>query len=190
VPEVREAVANALGALGDARAVLPLIGKIEDPRPSVRAAVARALGALRDPRSSSALLLALRDSDSGVMIAVVRALGALAETAATAPLSALLRERSEPAARRAILLALGRIGSVEAGQALVRELGSDEPGREREAVLAALRLAPAAFTVPLRDSRFQFDSAFELVFVHGASPLRSLDVAIPFRPTQIANRMS
>ena len=28
--------------------------------------------------------------------------------------------------------------------------------------------------------RLQFDSAFELVFVHGASPLRSLDVAIPF----------
>lgn len=151
VPEVREAVANALGALGDARAVLPLIGKIEDPRSSVRAAVARALGSLRDPRSSSALLLALRDSDRGVVIAVVRALGALAETAAVGPLSALLRERSEPEARRALLLALGRIGSVEAGQALVKELALDEPGREREAVLAALVLAPGAFTAPLRD---------------------------------------
>jgi HEAT repeat protein len=151
VPEVREAVANALGVLGDARAVLPLIGKIEDPRPPVRAAVARALGSLRDARSSSALLLALRDSDRGVVIAVVRALGALGETAAVAPLSALLRERPEPQARRAVLLALGRIGSVEAGQALVKELGPDEPGREREAVLSALALAPSAFTAPLRE---------------------------------------
>lgn len=150
VPEVREAVANALGALGDARAVLPLIGKIEDPRPSVRAAVSRALGSLKDSRSSSALLLALRDSDRGVVNAVVRALGALQETAAVAPLSALLGGNPEPEARRALLLSLGRIGSAEAGQTLVRELGGDEPGHEREAVLAALALTPSAFVPSLR----------------------------------------
>jgi HEAT repeat protein len=150
VPEVREAVANALGAVGDARAVLPLIGKIEDARPSVRAAVARALGALRDPRSASALLLALRDSDKAVVIAVVRALGALAESAAVAPLAALLQRSLDPDARRAVLLALGHIASLEAGQALVKELAVDEPGREREAVLSALALAPTAFAAPLR----------------------------------------
>jgi cellulose synthase operon protein C len=166
VPEVREAVANALGALGDARAVLPLIGKIEDPRPTVRAAVARALGSLRDPRSSSALLLALRDSDRAVVIAVVGALGALGETAAVAPLSALLRERTEPEARRALLLSLGRIGSVEAGEALVKELGPDEPGREREAVLAALLLTPTAFTAPLRDC---VDSVVDVVLAEGCA---------------------
>lgn len=166
VPEVREAVANALGALGDARAVLPLIGKIEDPRPSVRAAVARALGSLRDPRSSSALLLALRDSDRAVVIAVVRALGSLAETAAVSPLAALLRERSEPEARRALLQSLGHIGSVEAGQALVKELGADEPGHEREAVLAALVLAPSAFTVPLRDC---LDSVVDVALAEGCA---------------------
>ncbi|MES1183837.1 MAG: HEAT repeat domain-containing protein [Myxococcales bacterium] len=166
VPEVREAVANALGALGDARAVLPLIGKIEDPRPSVRAAVARALGSLRDPRSGSALLLALRDSDRAVVIAVVRALGALAETAAVSPLAALLRERSEPEARRALLQSLGRIGSVEAGQALVKELGSDEPGHEREAVLGALVLAPGAFTAPLREC---LDSVVDIALAEGCA---------------------
>jgi HEAT repeat protein len=117
----------------------------------VRAAVARALGALRDPRSGSALLLALRDSDRGVVIAVVRALGALGETAAVAPLAALLAAGPEADARRALLLALGHIGSAEAGQALVQELGPDEPGRERDAVLSALALAPAAFTAPLRN---------------------------------------
>ena len=151
VSEVREAVANALGVLNDSRAVLPLIGKIEDPRPSVRAAVARALGSLRDGRSGSALLLALRDSDRAVVIAVVRALGALGEPAAVAPLATLLREHREPEARRAVLLSLGRIGSAEAGQVLVGELGADEPGHEREAVLAALALAPGVFTAPLRD---------------------------------------
>jgi HEAT repeat protein len=151
VPEVREAVAAALGALGDARAVLPLIGKVEDPRPPVRMAVARALGALRDARSASALLLALRDSDRGVVIAVVRALGALSEGAAVAPLSTLLGNAPEPELRRAVLLALGRIASADAGQVLVRELQADEAGREREPVLAAIALQPGAFTAQLRE---------------------------------------
>jgi HEAT repeat protein len=166
VPEVREAVANALGAVGDARAVLPLIGKIEDPRPSVRAAVARALGALRDPRSASALLLALRDSDKSVVIAVVRALGALGEGAAVAPLGALLGAGADPETRRAVLLALGRIASVEAGQALVKELGVDEPGREREAVLEALGLSPASFASPLRAC---LDAALDPVLAEGCA---------------------
>lgn len=151
VPEVREAVAAALGTLGDPRAVLPLIGKIEDPRPTVRTAVARALGALRDGRSASALLLALRDSDRGVVIAVVQALGALAEGAAVAPFATLLATSPEPEARRALLMALGRIGSAEAGQVLVRELGADEAGREREPVLAALAARPGSFTTQLRE---------------------------------------
>lgn len=150
VPEVREAVAHALGALGDARAVVPLIGKIEDARPPVRAAVARALGALRDPRSASALLLSLRDSDRAVVVAVVRALGALEEPSAVAPLTAKLGGSPDPETRRAVLLALGRIGSAEAGQALVLALAFDEPGREREAALAALPLSPGAFTPALR----------------------------------------
>lgn len=150
VPEVREAVAHALGAVGDARAVLPLIGKIEDSRAPVRAAVARALGGLRDPRSVSALLLALRDSDRGVVVAVVRALGVLGEASAVAPLTGLLVSGADPDARRAALLALGRIGNADAGETLVKELARDEPGREREQVLNALALAPAAFTAPLR----------------------------------------
>jgi HEAT repeat protein len=150
VPEVREAVASALGAVGDARAVLPLIGKIEDPRPSVRAAVARALGALRDPRSTSALLLALRDSDKAVVIAVVRALGALGDSASVAPLASVLRTAPDPDLRSALLSALGRSGSAEAGQTLVKELAFDEPGRPREAVLSALSLSPTAFAAPLR----------------------------------------
>lgn len=150
VPEVREAVAHALGALGDARAVLPLIGKIEDPRPPVRSAVARALGSLRDPRSGSALLLALRDSDRGVVVAVVRALGALGEPSAVAPLGSLLSGTPDPETRRALLLSLGRIGSAEAGQALIKALAFDEPGRERDAVLSALALSPGSFTEALR----------------------------------------
>jgi HEAT repeat protein len=151
VPEVREAVAGALGALGDARAVLPLIGKIEDPRPTVRAAVARALGALRDSRSSSALLLALRDGDHGVVVAVVRALGSLGESGAVAPLGLLLKNTQEPEIRRAVLVALGRIGSGEAGAVLVQELELDEPGREREPVLSALASAAGAFAPQLRE---------------------------------------
>lgn len=166
VPEVREAVAGALGALGDARAVLPLIGKIEDPRPSVRAAVARALGALHDSRSSSALLLALRDADHGVVVAVVRALGLLGEGGAVAPLGSLLKNTQEPQIRRAVLVALGRIGSSDAGAVLVQELELDEPGREREPVLAALASAPGAFTPRLREC---LDSALDSGLAEGCA---------------------
>jgi HEAT repeat protein len=166
VPEVREAVVNALGALGDVRAALPLIGKIEDPRPSVRAAVARALGSLRDPRSNSALLLALRDSDRSVVVAVVRALGSLGESAAVAPLSGLLASAPEPELRRAVLQSLGHVGSVEAGQALVKELASDEPGRERDVVLSALAQAPLSFTPPLRDC---MDTAVDPALAEGCA---------------------
>lgn len=166
VPEVREAVATALGAVGDARAVLPLIGKIEDSRSTVRAAVARALGALRDVRSSSALLLALGDSDRGVVVEVVRALGALREAAAVAPLAGLVRVTSEADLRRASLVSLGQIGSVEAGQALVKELARDEPGRERGAVLEALAVSPGAFTGLLQSC---VDSALEPILVEGCA---------------------
>jgi cellulose synthase operon protein C len=166
VPEVREAVAAALGALGDPRAVLPLIGKVEDPRPSVRTAVARALGALRDARSASALLLALRDSDRGVVIAVVQALGALGEGAAVAPFATLLASSPEPESRRALLTALGRIGSAAAGQVLVRELGSDEAGREREPVLAALSARPGSFTTQLREC---LDSSLDSALSEGCA---------------------
>lgn len=166
VAEVREAVASALGVLGDARAVLPLIGKIEDPRPSVRAAVARALGALRDSRSGSALLLSLRDTDHGVVVAVVRALGTLGEAGAVAPLAALLKGAPEPETRRAVLLALGRIASVEAGVALVSELARDEQGRERETVLTALASARGAFTPQLREC---LDTALDAGLAEGCA---------------------
>ena len=166
VAEVREAVAAALGTLGDARAVLPLIGKIEDPRPSVRAAVARALGALHDSRSSSALLLALRDADRSVVVAVVRALGLLGEGAAVAPLAQLLKSAPEPETRRAALVALGRIASVDAGAALIHELALDEAGHEREPVLAALASAQAAFAQQLREC---LDGALDVGVAEGCA---------------------
>jgi cellulose synthase operon protein C len=86
-----------------------------------------------------------------VVAAVVGALGALRESAAVAPFASLLAAPPDAEARRALLRALGRIGGSEAGKALIRELGADEPGREREPVLAALALSPRSFTPQLRE---------------------------------------
>ena len=59
--ELRRNAAQALGRLGDARAVPPLLAKVQNPdeMPAVRKAVAKALGRLGDARAISVLNQAL-----------------------------------------------------------------------------------------------------------------------------------
>src|SRR5688572_1849180 len=59
--EQRNQAAQALAALGDRRAVEPLIAALQDRSEYVRANAAWALGQLRDGRAFDALLLAVQD---------------------------------------------------------------------------------------------------------------------------------
>ena len=52
---VRRGVAIALGQIGDARGVDPLIASLRDPDPSVRMSAAEALGKIGDARAVPAL---------------------------------------------------------------------------------------------------------------------------------------
>jgi hypothetical protein len=61
--DIRHMAVKALGAIGDRRAVLPLIGALGDPDEYVRSAAAHALGALRDSRAR-ARLAALEHHDA------------------------------------------------------------------------------------------------------------------------------
>ncbi|QYZ80207.1 HEAT repeat domain-containing protein [Methanofollis formosanus] len=66
-PEFRWGAAEALGRIGDSRAVAPLIKALEgDPDPRVRTKAAWALGRLGDPRAQRPLLRALGDRDDDV----------------------------------------------------------------------------------------------------------------------------
>ncbi|QSZ68177.1 HEAT repeat domain-containing protein [Methanofollis aquaemaris] len=66
-PEFRWGAAEALGRLGDSRAVEPLIRALEDdPDPRVRKKAAWALGQIGDMRGQRPLLAAIRDRDEDV----------------------------------------------------------------------------------------------------------------------------
>ena len=60
---VRQAAAEALGQIGDPRAVEPLVLSLSDENGEVRRAVAEALGQIGDPRAIEPLLFMLGDKD-------------------------------------------------------------------------------------------------------------------------------
>jgi HEAT repeat protein len=66
VPQSRSAAAEALGKLGDARAVDPLIRALKSEDASLRKSAAEALGSLKDPRSLEPLRALLKDKDQWV----------------------------------------------------------------------------------------------------------------------------
>ncbi|NVO65897.1 HEAT repeat domain-containing protein [Methanofollis tationis] len=65
-PEYRWGAADALGRIGDERAVEPLIAAMKDPDPRVRKKAAWALGQIGDIRGQRPLLEAIRDEDDDV----------------------------------------------------------------------------------------------------------------------------
>jgi HEAT repeat protein/beta-lactamase regulating signal transducer with metallopeptidase domain len=72
--DVREAVARALGYLGDPRAVDPLIAALNDGASDVRKEAVYALGRIHDDRAVDPLIAVLEDADSEVRRAAVRTL--------------------------------------------------------------------------------------------------------------------
>jgi len=75
--DVREAAADALGEIGDPRAVEPLIAALGDPDGDVREAAAEALGTIGDPRAVGPLTAALKDPSGGVRQEAEKALARL-----------------------------------------------------------------------------------------------------------------
>ena len=73
-PEIRGAVALALGQFQDRRVAEPLIKMLADPAPVVRTAAAEALGQLKEPGAIRWLVGLLRDADATVRLRAVRSL--------------------------------------------------------------------------------------------------------------------
>lgn len=127
---IQSVAAEALGRLGDPRAVMPLIHGLEsglengDHRLWPEALYA--LGKLADKRAVGPLIRALNNSADGYRIAAATALGQLGDLRAVSPLANALHGRRpvQWGLGVAVVTALARLGDSEANQALVEALES------------------------------------------------------------------
>jgi hypothetical protein len=136
---------DALGYVGDSRAIRPLIKALGDDDPYVREHAARYLGC--DYHSSlgcdtgealQPLLDVLDDRDSFVRVEAVRSLGEHPLPAARAPLERLARSDPRWEVRQATAFALGRIGSTQSLPVLEAML-EDESEQVLRTVRGAIR---------------------------------------------------
>jgi HEAT repeat protein/CheY-like chemotaxis protein len=88
--ERRLAVAEALGRIGDERAVEPLLGLLEDRDRDVRQAAVAALGRIGDERALEPLLGLLEDRDRDVRQAAAEALGRIGDEVSVEQASGLI----------------------------------------------------------------------------------------------------
>lgn len=144
---VRAATAESLGALSSAlddRGIAALSFRLRDDQADVRRAAAEALGRTPFDRSAPAVRAVCRlvlDPDPTVRLAAVEALGGLSR-ATVQVLSSLERGAADPEwdVRRAVVVALGRLGQAGSGDALASLLlyceAEVEPELRRAAVEA------------------------------------------------------
>ena len=134
-PEVREAAAGALGALGDDAASDQLAQTLADDEDAgVRTAAAAALGELRAPGALSPLMQARAgDESSTVRSSATAAL----DRYPPSELTAALQESAAPSVRAAAAELLGERGNPDAAPELIEALG-DPDSDVQEAAMAAL----------------------------------------------------
>ena len=77
---VRSRAAEALGKIGDKRAVDSLVAALKDPFSTVRAYAAESLGRIDDARTVDVLVVSLKDQDPGVRASAAESLGKIGET--------------------------------------------------------------------------------------------------------------
>ena len=130
------AAARALGELGDARAVQPLIAALAYNDWNVRRGAANALGQLGGALAVEPLIAALGDQDWGVREAAARALGKLGDARAVQPLIAALADQ-DSTVREAAARELGKLGDARAVQPLIAAL-ADQDSTVREAAAREL----------------------------------------------------
>lgn len=134
-PRVRQAAAEALGALKDPRAVEPLIARLSDDHAEVRRNAAAALGDLRDPYSLEPLLVSLTDKDHDVRLAAASALQKLRDPRALGPLLSMLNA-AEAYLRQAAAWALGDLRDPRALELLLVAMKDKDWSVHRSAVVA------------------------------------------------------
>ncbi|QRN95345.1 HEAT repeat domain-containing protein [Archangium violaceum] len=133
-PEVRAAVARALGDMKNPASVGPLgsaveVGASDSATNLLNKELAAALGEIGDPKAAPVLLKLLTARDNYTRIEAVDALGRMRVSEAVEPLVQLATdEGAEPFLNRKAIEALGRIGDARAIPALMRTLTKERRG--------------------------------------------------------------
>ena len=143
-------VAELLGELGMEEAVPALSRQLDHPNERVRKAVALALAKIGTRSTAEPLRRALRDKSPDVRVQVALGIGGRKSIALAMPLVVAMEDEKDDAVARELILALGRIGSPDAVQALIkysqpagRLFGRKSPQR-RLAAVEALRIVATA----------------------------------------------
>ena len=145
-------VAELAGELGLDEAVPALAQQLEHDDERVRKAVALALAKIGSSSAAEPLRRALRDKSPEVRMQAALGVGGRKSSALAMPLVAAMEEEEDEAVERELILALGRIASTAAVQALIKfaqpggRLFGRRPAALRATAVEALRIAatPAA----------------------------------------------
>jgi HEAT repeat protein len=145
-------VADLVGELGLEAAVPALTKQLDHDDERVRRQVALALAKIGTRSAAEPLRRALRDSSADVRRQAALGVGGRKASALAMPLVVALEEEKDPEVVRELIFALGRIGSPDAVQALIKlaqpsgKLFNRKPSALRVTAVEALRVAgtPAA----------------------------------------------
>jgi HEAT repeat protein len=143
-------VAELIGELGMQTAVPELAQCLAHEDERVRKAVALALAKIGTANTGEPLRRALKDKSPDVRIQVAIGVGGRRSIGLAMPLVVALHEEEDETVQRELILALGRIGTPDAVQALIKVaqpsgfLFGRKPAALRIAAVEALRLAATA----------------------------------------------
>jgi HEAT repeat protein len=140
-------VAELVGEMGLEEAVPALARHVEHEDERVRKAVAMALAKIGTGAAAEPLRRALRDKSPAVRLQAVLGVGGRRSSSLAMPLVVAMEEEKDEEVERELIMALGRIGSPDAVQALIKvaqpagRLFGRKPTALRLAAVEALRLA-------------------------------------------------
>jgi HEAT repeat protein len=146
--DVRVAAAKTLQALGDPRAVEPLIQAMGSEYRLVRAAAARALYEVGDGRAVDPMIAALKDGFDPVRVAAAGTLGRLGDRSAVEPLVAASGDWYN-GVRAAAMRSLGYFGGPRVAEPLITGLRDPHANVRVEAASALGRLRDPRASGPL-----------------------------------------
>lgn len=141
---VRENSAEALGNIGDLRALQPLVQSlIMDPDDDVRWKSARALGKLGDPAGVHALIEALKDGSWTVRGHAAHALGRIGDETAFDALAEVLND-DDWHVRKYAATAIGKTGGEKAIPLLLKVLNDNDADVSWKAIVALENIGEAS----------------------------------------------
>ncbi len=137
-PESRAKAAEALGKMGNKRAVEPLIQALQDKESYVRLRAVLALGAMKDKTAIEPIIQALQeDEDINVQGGAAWVLGEIGDANVTEHLIKALKNKSSQV-RLFAVMALGMVGDHRAVNPLLKSM-KDKDNNVRQAAWEALQ---------------------------------------------------